>query len=219
VALISLSSTLPIGSEAYETMPGIAPIRVKFSLEIDTNLINEQPGTVPVVETWTIDADVALVCDVIRSAADRADYVIVAIHWGVPSYWLSPYTGIYATYQQPLGHQLVDAGADAVIGHHSHSLHGIEIYNGKPIYYSAGNFLFEGAPSRGFMGPESLIAQITLGDRVELRIVPLWIDERGLPTLATGDRAASVLELLARLSEPFGTKLVIDNERASLVTS
>jgi poly-gamma-glutamate capsule biosynthesis protein CapA/YwtB (metallophosphatase superfamily) len=218
VALISVSSTLPIGSEAYDTMPGIAPIRVKFSLEVDTNLINEQPGTMPVVHTWSLEADEDRVCQEIAAAAERADYVVVAIHWGVPSYWLSPYQGLLATYQPPLGRKLIDAGADIVFGHHAHALHGIEIHDGKPIFYSAGNFLFEGAPARGFMEPEPLIARVTLGDQTEIEIVPLWIDERGLPTLATGDQATAVLTKLARLSEPFGTEFAIRDGDATLVT-
>jgi poly-gamma-glutamate capsule biosynthesis protein CapA/YwtB (metallophosphatase superfamily) len=219
VALISVSSTLPIGSEAYETMPGIAPIRVKFSLEVDTNLINEQPGTMPVVHTWAIESDVDRVCQEIAAAAERADYVVVAIHWGVPGYWLSPYQGPLATYQQPLGRTLLDAGANIVLGHHAHALHGVEVYNGKPIFYSAGNFLFEGAPQRGFMEPESLIVQITLGERTAIDIVPLWIDERGLPTLATGDQTATVLTKLARLSQPFGTEFAIRDGRGTLIVS
>lgn len=215
VAMISVSSTLPIGSEANDTMPGIAPIRVKFSLEVDTNLINEQPGTMPVVHSWALAEDQERVCAHIADVAAQVDYVIVAIHWGVPSYWLSPYQGLLAGYQQPLGRALIDAGADVVYGHHSHSVHGIEVYNGKPIFYSGGNFLFENA--RGFMEPESFIAQVDLTNGPSYQLVPLWIDERGLPTLATKDLATAVLSKLAELSEPFGTKLAVEGDRAGLV--
>lgn len=217
VALLSVSSTLPLGSEAYDAMPGIAPIRVYFSLEVDTNLINEQPGTMPVVHTWTRAEDQEMVCDTVRDLAGQSDLVIVAIHWGVPSWWLSPYQGLLATYQQPLGHALVDAGAGAVFGHHSHSLHGIEVYRGAPIFYSAANFLFE--RPRGFMEPESLIAKLELaaGRGLRVEIIPLMVDERGLPELATGATANLVLSKLAALSEPFETRFEIEDGRASLV--
>lgn len=217
VALISVSSTLPLGSEAYETMPGIAPIRVLTSLEVDTNLINEQPGTMPVVHSWARAEDQELVCNHVRDLAGEADLVIVAIHWGVPSWWLSPYQGLLATYQQPLGHALIDAGAGIIFGHHSHSLHGIEVYNGAPIFYSAGNFIFE--RPRGFMEPESLIAKFGIGadNALDLEIVPLMVDERGLPELATGATATAVLDKLAALSEPFGTRFEREDERARLV--
>ena len=45
-------------------------------------------------------------------------------------------------YQRTLGRQLIDAGADLVIGSHPHVLQGIEYYQGKPIVYSLGNFIF-----------------------------------------------------------------------------
>ena len=207
IALLSVASTLPLGSEAYDAMPGIAPLRVQFSLEIDTNLINEQPGTMPTVHSWARAEDQEMVCNAVRDLAGEADLVIIAIHWGVPSWWLSPYQGLLATYQQPLGHALVDAGAGVIFGHHSHSLHGIEVYNGAPIFYSAGNFLFE--RPRGFMEPESLIARLELSAAGELRIEigPLVGDERGLPELATGATAEAVLRKLSALSEPFGTRL------------
>src|SRR5699024_8134687 len=112
-------------------------------------------------------------------------FVIVAIHWGVPTYWLSPYQGLLAEYQQPLGHAMLDAGADVIFGHHSHSVHPIEVYNGKPIFYSSGDFLFENA--RGFMEPEAFIVLVDLNQQPVYQLVPLWIDERGLPVLATGD--------------------------------
>ncbi len=217
IAMISVSSTLPLGSEAYDAMPGIAPIRVKFSLEIDTNLINEQPGTMPIVHSWARDEDQELVCNHVRDLAGQADIVIVAIHWGVPSWWLSPYQGLLTTYQQPLGHALIDAGASVVFGHHSHSLHGIEVYNGAPIFYSAGNFIFD--RPRSFMEPESLIAKIGLSadNDLSVDIVPLLIDDRGLPELATGPSANIVLDKLSSLSEPFRTQFEIDGDRASLV--
>ncbi len=217
VAFLSISSTLPLGSEATEGTPGIAPLRINFSLEVDTNLINEQPGTMPVVHSWTRQQDEEAVRQQISALKAEADAVIVAIHWGVPSYWLSPYQGVLTEYQQPLGHALIDAGADIIFGHHSHSLHGIEVYQGKPIFYSAGNFIFE--QPRGFMEPESMIVQASFGDGLAVNLVPLMVDDRGLPELATGDRAKGVFEKLNKLSDPFGTQFEMDEGRARLVIS
>lgn len=215
IAFVSVASTLPLGSEATEGTPGIAPIRVFLSYEVDTNLINEQPGTMPIVHTWTRGEDQERVCDHVRDVAGQADAVIVAIHWGVPSWWLSPYQGLLAEYQQPLGHALIDAGADIVFGHHSHSLHGIEVYDGKPIFYSAGNFIFE--RPRGFMEPESFVIQAGFRDSLSIDIVPLMVDERGLPELATGPAADAVLSKLARLSAPFGTTFERQGDRVHLL--
>ena len=65
------------------------------------------------------------------------DLVLVNIHWGVE------YDHKYNTTQSITAHALVDAGADAVIGHHPHVVQGLEIYNNKPIFYSLGNFIFD----------------------------------------------------------------------------
>jgi poly-gamma-glutamate synthesis protein (capsule biosynthesis protein) len=46
-------------------------------------------------------------------------------------------------YQQHAAHQFVDAGADIVFGAHPHVVEPIEIYNGKKIFYSLGNFIFD----------------------------------------------------------------------------
>jgi poly-gamma-glutamate synthesis protein (capsule biosynthesis protein) len=200
VGFLSFASTLPMESDAGVGKHGIAPIRVGFSFEVDANLMAEQPGTMPQVHSWTDPDDRALACDAITALRRTVDIVAVAIHWGVPSYWLSPYQGLLAQYQQVLGHALVDAGADAVIGHHSHSLHPIEVYKGKPIFYSLGNFLFEGA--RGFMEPESIIARFDVEHGWEL--VPLMLDADGFPALANEDQADHVLDLLSEISQVFG---------------
>ncbi|MDP9364913.1 MAG: CapA family protein [Chloroflexota bacterium] len=215
VALLSVACTLPVESDAGPGKPGIAPLRVGFSFEIDANLLVEQPGTMPVVRSWTVAADQERVCSRIAVLKAEADAVLVAIHWGVPPYWLSPYQGLLAEYQQPLGRALIDAGADLVCGHHSHTLHPIEVYRGKLILYSLGNFIFE--TPRAFMEPESVVARAVFGPEPALELAPLLLDEVGLPRLTTGEAADHVLDLLARLSRPFGTELEIGDGRARVV--
>lgn len=215
IALLSVASTLPVESDAGPGKPGIAPIRVGFSFEVDANLLVEQPGTMPIVRSWVDPTDQERVCEQIAALKKEADAVIVGIHWGVPSYWLSPYQGLLAEYQQPLGHALIDAGADVVCGHHSHSLHPIEIYQNKPIFYSLGNFIFE--QPRGFMEPESVIARVTFGPEPSVELVPLILDEAGFPQLVSGADAERVFALLNRLSQPFGTQLEISGDRAQVV--
>jgi poly-gamma-glutamate capsule biosynthesis protein CapA/YwtB (metallophosphatase superfamily) len=69
-----------------------------------------------------------------------ADVVIVHAHFG-RNY--QPVTD----YQRTISRQMIDAGADAVNGHHSHTAQGVDIYKGKPILYGLGNFTF-GTPGR-----------------------------------------------------------------------
>lgn len=215
IGMLSFACTLPIESDAGPGKPGIAPIRVGFSFEIDANLLVEQPGTVPVVRSWADPNDRAAAEDCIRALKSEVDLVVVMIHWGVPSYWLSPYQGLLATYQQGLGRALIDAGADVVCGHHSHSLHPVEMYRGKPIFYSLGNYLFEGA--RAFMEPESVIAEYDL-DEGTWTLVPLLLDADGFPELVDGDQATAVLTKLQAMSEPFGDPVRITGNLATLAS-
>ena len=64
--------------------------------------------------------------------------VIVVMHWG------SELATVPFAWQQALARKFIDAGADAVVGHHPHVLQGIERYQGRYIAYSLGNFAFGG---------------------------------------------------------------------------
>lgn len=217
VALLSVACTLPIESSARVGKPGIAPIEVRFSFDVDVSLMVEQPGTVPGVRTSASAPDQKTVCDRIAALRAEGKTVIVGIHWGVPEKWLSPSLGRLAEYQRPLGHALIDAGADIVFGHHSHSLHPVEMYRGRPIFYSAGNFLFENP--RSFMSPESIIVQATVAPGAgcaAVTVVPVVLDAQGFPGLATGADARRVLGMLADLSKEFDTALEVDGDRAQL---
>jgi poly-gamma-glutamate capsule biosynthesis protein CapA/YwtB (metallophosphatase superfamily) len=212
VALMSVSCTLPIESDAGEGRPGVAPLRVRFAFETDLNLQAEQPGTMPWVHSWAVEADSDRVCRAIAGCRTAgADAVVVAIHWGVPSYWLSPYQGLLAEYQRPLAHALIDAGADAICGHHPHQLHPIEVYRGKPILYSLGNFAFEGPFAFGslVMDRDSFVARFSFGERLGLDLVPLRLNEHGIPHRAEGDDGTAVLEKVREHSRPFGTEIEI----------
>ena len=73
----------------------------------------------------------------IADARKKADVVLVAPHWG-PNGVEEPIEEV-----KTLGRLLIDCGADAVLGCHSHFLQGVETYKDRPIIYDAGNFLFD----------------------------------------------------------------------------
>lgn len=73
----------------------------------------------------------------VKEVRANVDRVVVYTHWGIE------YQTQFSTGQQAKAHQLVDAGADVVLGSHPHVIQPIEIYNNKPIFYSLGNFLFD----------------------------------------------------------------------------
>lgn len=80
--------------------------------------------------------DPSILLEEIKQAKSSNDYVVVYVHWGIER---EEYP---EDYQRNLGKQYIDAGADLVIGSHPHVLQGIEYYNGKPIVYSLGNYIF-----------------------------------------------------------------------------
>jgi poly-gamma-glutamate capsule biosynthesis protein CapA/YwtB (metallophosphatase superfamily) len=210
IALLSVACTLPVESEALPGRPGVAPLHVRFAFDIDGNLLAEQPGTMPRVDSWAVSEDQEQICHAIAACREQgADAVIVAIHWGSPAFWLSPYQGLLCAYQRPLAQALVDAGADVICGHHPHQLHPVEVYRGKPILYSLGNFIFEGASQHPFMEPEAIMARLSFGERPNCELVPLLLDDQGFPKLLSGEVADAVIEKLRNLSRPYGTEIAI----------
>lgn len=93
------------------------------------NVENSQPGV------FTTYDKTALV-HAIEKAKDNCDFLTVYVHWGIERNTMPE------DYQTELAHAYIDAGADLVIGAHPHVLQGIEEYQGKMIFYSLGNFIF-----------------------------------------------------------------------------
>lgn len=81
--------------------------------------------------------DSAEAAEAVGKLKQKADLVVVSMHWG-DEYHKKPNSS-----QIRIAHQLIDAGADLVLGHHPHVLQEIEEYNGGVIVYSLGNFVFD----------------------------------------------------------------------------
>ena len=74
---------------------------------------------------------------VIKDSDSKVDILIVGPHWG------DEYKSIANNFQVKAAHSMIDSGADVVIGHHPHWVQNFEEINGKPVYYSLGNFIFD----------------------------------------------------------------------------
>lgn len=74
--------------------------------------------------------------EVVTEAEKECDFVTVFLHWGIE------YEEYPQEYQRTIAKNCFQAGADAVIGAHTHCLQGIEFMDGKPVYYSLGNYIF-----------------------------------------------------------------------------
>jgi poly-gamma-glutamate capsule biosynthesis protein CapA/YwtB (metallophosphatase superfamily) len=234
IAFLGFACTLPNGSSAAERRAGIAGIRIHSRFVVDAVTFDETPGMSPFVETTARADDVERAVEAIRSAKAQADAVVVGIHWGVPVGWMADFQGKLAEYQQPLGRALIDAGASVVAGHHPHTLHGIELYRGRPILYSLGNFLFHSLFDDGLdlqrtyppyrmdslaaaEGRESVIAraEIQRNGEVSLELVPVWLDEQGEPTLPDERTGRAILARMDELSRELGTRVSPDSGRVS----
>ena len=75
--------------------------------------------------------------DIIKNAKTKCDVLIVTFHFGVE------YKTIHNQRQEDLAHTAIDNGADMIVGGHPHVIEDISEYNGKPIVYSLGNFIFD----------------------------------------------------------------------------
>ncbi len=95
-------------------------------------------GDETAMRTEPNEDDVAEIAAVINNASRLADFVIVTIHAHE-----GPTRGEPADFLQPFARAMIDAGADVFVGHGPHALRGIEIYNGQPIFYSLGDFMFQ----------------------------------------------------------------------------
>jgi poly-gamma-glutamate synthesis protein (capsule biosynthesis protein) len=166
---------------------------------------------------WTAGAGypgVAGAADMGRMAAEIAyaransDAVVVSFHWGNER----EYTP--TSRQVGLAHFVVDCGADLVLGHHPHVIQGFEIYKGKLIAYSLGNFVFNpGSPQCNY----TILAQITFdaGGFRRAVIYPALISS-GRPAITTGTEAVVWLRQVAGLSAAMGTPFTINGETATI---
>ena len=110
----------------------------------------------------------------VHAAAAAADVVIVVIHWGIERHTCP------TAEQVEVARELLDAGADAVIGHHPHVLQPIEVVGGKLVAYSLGNFVWH--PRSGLTGETGVLQVDFDGDRiVGWRFHPHLLDENGAP--------------------------------------
>jgi poly-gamma-glutamate capsule biosynthesis protein CapA/YwtB (metallophosphatase superfamily) len=154
VAFLAYNSILPANYWAEADRPGCAPMRAWTIYE---QIEPDQPGTPCRVHTHANRVDVTAMIADIKAAREIADVVVMSIHWGIHFI-----PAVLADYQIEIAHAAIDAGVDLILGHHAHILKGIELYRGKPIFYSMGNFAIdlrmtpEHAQGKGFREIQAL---------------------------------------------------------------
>jgi poly-gamma-glutamate capsule biosynthesis protein CapA/YwtB (metallophosphatase superfamily) len=127
----------------------------------------------------------------IRFAHSLADLVIVSLHWGIE------YAPKPQREQVELARQLIDAGADLVVGAHPHVVQPVEQYGNGWIAYSLGNFVFDQKPPATHRG---LMLKVTLrGERIsEVSTVSVTIEPTFQAVIAPAERQLRDAERAAR---------------------
>jgi capsule synthesis protein PGA_cap len=194
--------------------------------------------------------DVASIVRAVRQGNAASNFLVFSVHAHEDA------SGIgndvpQGAFLRELAHDVIDAGADVFVGHGPHQVAGIEIYKGKPIFYSLGNYIFqlgveeniypEGWTAYG-MDPsastdaefmhhflqhyfseekywQSVVVTMTYRhNAVEtIRLYPIDLGRdkaphaRGVPSLAPPAEGVEILQRIQKLSEPFGTRITIEN--------
>lgn len=123
------------------------------------------------------------------------DFVFVSIHWG------DEYKLESNDRQRNIARKLIDAGADAIIGHHPHVVQEVEFYKEKPIFYSLGNFIFDQYFSDETQEGLAVEMEITR-EKISYNLVPVSI-ERSVPARMEKEEAVSWLSDLMDRSRGF----------------
>lgn len=127
----------------------------RVSPSYDWYATDSQPGLFQTYDPAKLNAAIA-------EAEKTCDHTIVFVHWGIER------SEIPEEYQRNLAKGYIDAGADLIVGCHPHILQGFEYYNGVPIVYSLGNYLF------GNRSDETLLlrAVFSADGSLKLHLVP-----------------------------------------------
>ena len=171
VALISVASTYPDHARASSSRgdmparPGLNPLRFSTTYVLPQAQIDQLAaaakqlgmnpatdggqvrmfgsrfvaGDTPAVRTTPNEEDVAAIAAVVKNASRLADYTIVTTH----AHERGQTNFIPADFLVTFARAMIDAGASIFVGHGPHVLRGIEMYKGRPIMYSIGDFIFQ----------------------------------------------------------------------------
>jgi poly-gamma-glutamate synthesis protein (capsule biosynthesis protein) len=119
--------------------------------------------------------------ELIRGSDRKVDVLVVGIHWGVE------YQDKALPGQRELARDMVEMGVDVVVGHHPHWVQDSEIIDGKPVYYSLGNFIFDQMWSEETKKGLVVKFDFENGKVVETKEKPVYIKNLGQPEFVEGN--------------------------------
>jgi poly-gamma-glutamate synthesis protein (capsule biosynthesis protein) len=114
----------------------------------------------------------------IAAAHSQADFVVCLVHWGIEN------SENVTDTQRELARWLIDHGVDVVVGSHPHCVQPLDFYHGRPIAYSLGNLVFDGAPTIASWNRGALL-KLDLNEDAKISsasLIPVTLQD-GLPQM------------------------------------
>lgn len=153
---------------------------------------------------WRAGSNLALeerITEDIETIRSQVDWVVVNYHW---SQALESYP---ADWQMSVARLAIDKGADLVVGYHPNALQGAEVYRGRAIAYSLGNFVFPNQAQSAQPEYDSAVLKVSLrDDQMRLEFLPVAVTNAE-PAIAQGQKADAILEYLEQSSALFDQPL------------
>jgi gamma-polyglutamate biosynthesis protein CapA len=156
-----------------------------------------------------VNFDLDRIRDDIAAARKKSNWVVVSVHWG------EEFVDRPSSEQIDWAHRIADFGADIILGHHSHTVQGIENYKGKIIAYSLGNFVFDMWQKRL---QETMILKIVITpeSKLDYAVLPVVINAKYQPVMAELSEKDRLQEYISKISNDLKTSIP-DSEYESIV--
>lgn len=171
-----------------------------------TQVINGKTVSIIFIHTLYKEPDREVLQTLVASSTAQSEIQIAYIHWG------EEYALIHNDKQRFLSEFLIDHGIDVVIGHHPHVVQDVESYNGKPIFYSLGNFIFDQYFSRDVQ--EMVALNMNIGtNTIKYSLIPLTsVAVRSQPSLMSKEGKDTLFRRIFAGFDIFDQQSVVTGE-------
>ncbi len=177
----------------------IVPFGSPYALDpITVSYVESGGKRIALIGVYAVEAipGAEAILEMLRQVSAESDLQIAYVHWGVE------YELIHHPVQESLAHTLVDAGVDAVIGHHPHVVQDIERYGAALIFYSLGNFIFDQYWNSDVSQGLLLEVAVDPEEGLAYTLVPVSTEgSRTAPRAITGFERETFLDALAARSD------------------
>lgn len=189
----------------YETVKGVSVAFIGFSYFDDHNSMHDLASGEKIVQQAQENSDIVVIS--VHASAEGSDAVHVR---NQTEYFYGENRGNLVKFSRAM----IDAGADLILGHGPHVPRAMEVYNGKLIAYSLGNFIgYRTLSTVGNLG-YSLVLEVRMnpdGDFISGKIHPVKLDSSGIPYPDQGGSSIQLIQTLTQTDFP-NTPLKIDRE-------